>query len=104
MDTEQKAVVLPQVVVDGLTTVASTYASAGVIPPQAIDHIREILTGGQGLARLSRKDVAKELNVTVRTVDRMVKRGLLTPVRVTGLGSIRFRASDVARLQGGTAP
>jgi excisionase family DNA binding protein len=45
---------------------------------------------------LRKKDVAALLACSVRTVDRLVSAGNLTPVRI--LGAIRFRLSQVTAL------
>lgn len=49
---------------------------------------------------LCKKEVARWLSVSLRSVDRLVARGLLHPVRV--LGAVRFHASEVfAIVKGG---
>jgi len=52
------------------------------------------------------KDVAKALQVSVRTVQRMVARQQIEVIRPAGLDIIRFRRSEIERLiqEGAVAP
>ena len=52
------------------------------------------------------KDVAKALQVSVRTVQRMVARQQIEVIRPAGLDIIRFRRSEIERLiqEGTIAP
>jgi hypothetical protein len=55
----------------------------------------------ESTALLSRKQAARELNVSVATLQRMVNRGDLTPIKPTGPnGRTRgFEPEDIARLK-----
>ena len=56
-------------------------------------------TGNRELDRLLRaREAAAELAICVRTLHYRVADGTLTPVRI-GPRSVRFRSSDIARLQ-----
>jgi excisionase family DNA binding protein len=48
---------------------------------------------------LSTRDVAKQLQLSPRTIRRYVKAGLLTPVRITAR-TVRFRAEQIQQLAG----
>ena len=48
-------------------------------------------------------EVAKALALSVRTLDKLDKTGVLPKVRIPGLGVIRYRQSDVEKLLAGTA-
>ena len=50
---------------------------------------------------LSKKDVAKRLALSVRSVDRLIARGLLQRVKV--LGAVRFRLSEVVAIMNSEA-
>jgi excisionase family DNA binding protein len=49
-------------------------------------------------ALVTRRELADLLRVSVRTVDRHVRRGVLEPVQLVPGGRVCFRAADVARL------
>ena len=53
-------------------------------------------------ALLSKKEVAETLSVSVRSVERLVARGVLKKIKIGG--AVRFRSSDLHKLieTGGT--
>ena len=64
---------------------------------------KQMIHAGEAPERLmSKADVASVCRISRRTVDRMVAKKLLIPIRI--LGAVRFRFSDVMRIiQGGVA-
>jgi excisionase family DNA binding protein len=49
-------------------------------------------------ALLTRAELADLLRCSTSTVDRIVRRGLLRPIRVVPGGAVRFKVEDVERL------
>jgi predicted site-specific integrase-resolvase len=47
------------------------------------------------------RETADKLGVSLRQLDRLVKTGVLAPVRLTAGGNRRYRATDVAALVAG---
>jgi excisionase family DNA binding protein len=49
-------------------------------------------------ALLTRFELAELLRVSTRTVDRLARRGVITPVRLVRGGRVVYRSDEVARL------
>ncbi|MFL5943680.1 MAG: helix-turn-helix transcriptional regulator [Gaiellaceae bacterium] len=47
---------------------------------------------------LTRRELADTLRVSLSTIDRLRRRGVLRPVRLVPNGAVRFRAADVEAL------
>ena len=56
------------------------------------------VTSAGPCALMTRREVADLLRCSTATVDRLAKRGVLSPVRLVPRGRVTYRAADVERL------